>query len=92
MPLRTTKPLALFFMVALLSLFTNRAHASTASLADYHKRVTTAEISLNRLKSSYTGSDMWPLEQHTQHGWVTLQDRRQQCPVSASDIDQRADA
>jgi len=60
MPLRTTKPLALFFMVALLSLFTSRAHASTASLADYHKRVTTAEISLNRLKSSYTGSDMWP--------------------------------
>jgi len=60
MSLHTTKRLIFCFMVALLILFSGRARASTASLEDYHKRLTTAKMSLDRLKSSYTGSDMWP--------------------------------
>ena len=40
-------------------LFAGVAYGSTATLADYRRRVTEAENALDRLKSSYTSSDMW---------------------------------
>jgi Domain of unknown function (DUF4129) len=44
-------------------LFAAKARASSGNLADYHRRITSAANSLDRLRASYTTSDMWPESQ-----------------------------
>ena len=58
MPLHKAKSLILCFACLLIILLTSLARA--ASLADYHRRISGAVRTLDSLKSSYTGSDMWP--------------------------------
>jgi len=59
------KAQSLILCFACLLIILLNSFARAASLADYHRRISFAESALDRLKTSYTGRDMWPEQQIT---------------------------